>query len=60
MAARLLAPNGQPPAESAAQVLAAACGEEDFAALLHATETALQGVGEAWAETFGETLEDSL
>jgi len=60
VAARLLAPNGQPPAAGAAQVLAAACGEEDFAGLLRATDRALHGVGEAWAETFGERLEDSL
>jgi len=60
VAARLLAPNGQPPAAGAAQVLAAACGEEDFAGLLRATDKALHGVGEAWAETFGERLEDSL
>jgi len=60
VAVRLLAPNGQPPAAGAAQVLAAACGEEDFAGLLRATDRALHGVGEAWAETFGERLEDSL
>jgi glutamate-ammonia-ligase adenylyltransferase len=58
VAARLLAPQGRPPPEAAGAVLAAACGVEDFAALLRAVEQARHGVAETWAEAFGETLED--
>ena len=58
VAARLLAPDGQPPSEGAQQVLAAACGVDDFGALLRAVDEARHGVTEAWAETFGETLEE--
>ena len=58
VAARLLAPDGQPPPEAAAQVLATACGQPDFAALLHAVEQARHGVAETWADVFGERLED--
>jgi glutamate-ammonia-ligase adenylyltransferase len=58
VAARLLAPQGQPPAEGARRMLAAACGARDFAALLRAVAEARHGVAETWAETFGETLED--
>ena len=58
VAARLLAPDGQPPPEGAQQVLAAACGVGDFGALLRAVGEARHGVTEAWAETFGETLEE--
>jgi glutamate-ammonia-ligase adenylyltransferase len=60
VAARLLAPDSQPPPEGAAQVLARACGVADFPALLRAVEQARHGIGETWAETFGETLEDQL
>jgi glutamate-ammonia-ligase adenylyltransferase len=58
VAARLLAPQGQPPAEGAQQVLAEACGTTDFARLLRAVEEARHGIAEAWADTFGETLEE--
>uniref|UniRef100_UPI0014084FED bifunctional [glutamate--ammonia ligase]-adenylyl-L-tyrosine phosphorylase/[glutamate--ammonia-ligase] adenylyltransferase n=1 Tax=Altererythrobacter segetis TaxID=1104773 RepID=UPI0014084FED len=58
VAARLLAPDGQVPPEGAGRVLAAACGARDFAALLRAVEEARHGVAEAWAETFGQDLED--
>jgi glutamate-ammonia-ligase adenylyltransferase len=58
VAARLLAPDGQPPPTGAQQVLAASCGARDFAALLRAVEEARQGVAQTWAETFGEQLED--
>lgn len=58
IAARLLAPDGQPPPEGAQRVLAAACGARDFAALLRSVENARHGVAEAWAETFGEDLEE--
>lgn len=60
VAARLLAPDGQPPSEAARKVLACACRVEDFAALLRAVGEARQGVATAWAETFGEPLEDTL
>ncbi len=58
IAARLLAPDGQPPPERAAAVLANACGAPDFATLLRQVEEARHGVAEAWADTFGETLEE--
>jgi glutamate-ammonia-ligase adenylyltransferase len=58
VAARLLAPRGQPPPEGAQQVLAVACGARDFASLLRAVDQARHGIAQAWAETFGETLED--
>jgi glutamate-ammonia-ligase adenylyltransferase len=58
VAARLLAPDGQPPAGAAHQALAAACRAEDMATLLQAVDTARHGVMQVWAETFGETLED--
>ena len=58
VAARLLAPDGQPPAGVARTALAAACQVESFDALLQAVDEARHGVMAAWAETFGETLED--
>jgi glutamate-ammonia-ligase adenylyltransferase len=58
IAARLLAPDGQPPPEAARQVLAHACGASDFSALLHALDEARHGIAATWAETFGETLEE--
>ncbi|MGZ5870416.1 MAG: bifunctional [glutamate--ammonia ligase]-adenylyl-L-tyrosine phosphorylase/[glutamate--ammonia-ligase] adenylyltransferase [Croceibacterium sp.] len=58
VSARLLAPDGQPPSEGARQVLAAACGVNDFAALLRTVEQARHGVAETWADTFGQQLED--
>jgi glutamate-ammonia-ligase adenylyltransferase len=58
VAARLLAPHGQPPPEGAQKVLAEACGARNFAGLLRAVEEARHGVAQTWAETFGETLED--
>jgi len=57
VAARLLAPDGQPPPEGAQAVLAAACGARDFVTLLHLVEEARQGIAETWAEIFGERLE---
>ncbi|HSQ95868.1 MAG TPA: bifunctional [glutamate--ammonia ligase]-adenylyl-L-tyrosine phosphorylase/[glutamate--ammonia-ligase] adenylyltransferase [Croceibacterium sp.] len=58
VAARLLAPDSQLPSEGARQVLAAACGARDFAALLRAVEQARHAISETWAETFGQQLED--
>lgn len=60
VAARLLAPDGQPPSAAARKVLAAACHAEDFAALLQAVDEARQGVITTWADTFGEPLEETL
>ncbi|MBO0749172.1 MAG: glutamine-synthetase adenylyltransferase, partial [Porphyrobacter sp.] len=59
VAARLLAPDCAVPPGSAQDVLAAACGAADFAALLRRVDEARHGVAEAWAETFGESLEES-
>jgi glutamate-ammonia-ligase adenylyltransferase len=58
IAARLLAPDGQPPPQGARRVLAHACGARDFAALLHTLEKARHGIAATWADTFGETLEE--
>jgi glutamate-ammonia-ligase adenylyltransferase len=58
VAARLFAPQGQPPPEGARQALAETCGARDFAGLLRAVEEARHGIARTWAETFGETLED--
>jgi glutamate-ammonia-ligase adenylyltransferase len=58
VAARLLAPDGQPPPGGAQRVLAAACGAHDFKAHLRSVEDARHGVAKAWAETFGEALEE--
>ena len=60
VAARLLAPDGQPPAGIARDALAAACHVESFEGLLQAVGEARHGVMAAWAETFGETLEDEI
>lgn len=58
VAARLLAPDGRPPAGLAREALAAACRVESFDKLLQAVTDARHGVMAAWAETFGESLED--
>ena len=58
VSARLLAPDGQPPAGVAREALAAACRATSFEALLQAVGEARHGVTVAWAETFGETLEE--
>jgi glutamate-ammonia-ligase adenylyltransferase len=58
VSARLLAPDGQPPAGVAREALAAACRAESFEALLQAVGEARHGIMAAWTETFGETLED--
>jgi glutamate-ammonia-ligase adenylyltransferase len=57
VAARLLAPDCQPPSAAAGEVLAKACGVADYAALLPAMHEARQGVAQAWADVFGEMLE---
>ena len=57
VAARLLAPDGQPPHEMAQAALAKACGHADYPGLLQALDEARHGVATVWAEVFGETLE---
>ena len=57
VAARLLAPDGQHPHETAQAALAQACGQADYPALLHALAEARHGIAAVWAETFGEKLE---
>src|SRR5690606_13382516 len=57
VAARLLAPDGRYPSEAAQAVLARACGQDDFTALLGAVHEARQGVADCWAEVFGEPID---
>jgi glutamate-ammonia-ligase adenylyltransferase len=57
VAARLLAPDAEPPPAAAAQAMAQACGQVDFTTLLQALAEARQGVAQTWAEVFGEPLE---
>ena len=57
IAARLLAPAGQVPADRAQEVLARCCGMRDFAAFLRRVEEARHVIAAAWTETFGQTLE---
>ena len=44
-------------APAASEVLAKACGQANYHDLLHAVAEARQGVANAWADLFGETLE---
>jgi [glutamine synthetase] adenylyltransferase / [glutamine synthetase]-adenylyl-L-tyrosine phosphorylase len=55
--ARLLAPDGRHPSETAQAVLARACRQPDYAALLQAVAEARHGVAAVWADLFGEHLE---
>lgn len=57
IAARLLAPDLADPPEPARPVLARACRQDDYRALLQALADARHGVARTWAETFGEQLE---
>ena len=57
VAARLLAPDSEHPHEPAQAVLARACRQNDYAALLHALGEARHGIAATWAEVFGEDLE---
>ncbi|MGC1269367.1 MAG: glutamine-synthetase adenylyltransferase [Croceibacterium sp.] len=57
VAARLLAPDGAEPHLGVQQVLAQACGQADYPALLQALLAARRGVAQCWAEAFGENLE---
>lgn len=57
VAARLIAPDGEPPAGHARTVLARACRQDDYETLLHSLRQARQGVADTWADLFGEKLE---
>lgn len=57
VAERLFAPDGAEPTEATRAVLAQACGEDSYKALLQTLAEARQGVAAQWAEHFGETLE---
>ncbi|KLE31450.1 glutamate-ammonia-ligase adenylyltransferase [Aurantiacibacter gangjinensis] len=57
VANRLFAPDGAEPVPATANVLAKACGEESYLALLHRLREARQSIAAQWAEHFGETLE---
>ncbi len=57
VAVRLFAPDGGEPVEATRAVLAEACGEESYPALLQSLATARQGIAAQWARHFGETLE---
>ncbi len=57
IAARLLAPDAEAPPPAACQVLAKACQCGDWQAMLAALGESRGTVAQAWAATFGETLE---
>ena len=57
VAVRLFAPDGSEPPEATRSVLARACGEDSYKALLQSLGQARQGIATQWAEHFGETLE---
>ncbi len=57
VAVRLFAPDGVEPLEATRGVLARACGEDSYKALLQSLAEARQGIATQWAEHFGETLE---
>ncbi len=57
VSARLLAPDGPPPHETAKAALARACDQPNYAALLQALDQARHGVAATSADVFGENLE---
>ncbi|MEO6151706.1 MAG: glutamine-synthetase adenylyltransferase [Croceibacterium sp.] len=57
VAARLLAPDADAPAEAACDALAAACQQPDYAALLQRLAESRQEVAQVWDAEFGESLE---
>ncbi|WAT17054.1 bifunctional [glutamate--ammonia ligase]-adenylyl-L-tyrosine phosphorylase/[glutamate--ammonia-ligase] adenylyltransferase [Aurantiacibacter sp. MUD11] len=57
IAERLFAPDGAEPIEATRAVLAQACGEDSYKALLQTLAEARQCIAAQWAEHFGETLE---
>ncbi|GGE02758.1 glutamate-ammonia-ligase adenylyltransferase [Tsuneonella deserti] len=58
VAGRLLAPDLAEPPPAPAAALAEACGHADLPSLLHAFGAARQDVAAAWADSFGEPLEN--
>ena len=57
VAVRLFAPDGTEPVEATRAVLAQACAEESYEALLQSLAEARQGIAIQWARHFDETLE---
>ena len=57
VAVRLFAPDGTEPVEATRAVLAQACAEDSYKALLHSLAQARQGIAEQWTRHFDETLE---
>ena len=57
IALRLFAPDGSEPPLVARNVLASACGEGSYEALLQSLARARQSIAEQWQRHFGETLE---
>lgn len=57
IAARLLAPDSDEPPPAARNVLAGACGCDDWKSLLQALAESRSNVAKAWHATFGEALE---
>ncbi len=57
VAVRLFAPDGTEPVEATRAVLAQACGEDSYKALLQSLAEARQGIATQWARHLGETLE---
>ncbi|RIV83682.1 bifunctional [glutamate--ammonia ligase]-adenylyl-L-tyrosine phosphorylase/[glutamate--ammonia-ligase] adenylyltransferase [Aurantiacibacter zhengii] len=57
VAVRLFAPDGAEPAEAHRAVLAEACGQDSYKALLQSLDEARQGIATQWAEHLGEKLE---
>ena len=57
VAVRLFAPDGSEPDPAARPVLARACGEDSYEALLQSLAEARQGIAAQWARHFGQTLE---
>ncbi|WP_342773188.1 hypothetical protein [Alteraurantiacibacter aquimixticola] len=57
IAARLLAPEGEPPPPAARIALAKACGQESFEALLAGFGEARRAVAAQWVHHFGQELE---
>ncbi|MFN5821297.1 MAG: glutamine-synthetase adenylyltransferase, partial [Novosphingobium sp.] len=57
IASRLLAPDGTEPDPGARAVLASACECDDWRCLIEKLTESRRTVADAWAATFGETLE---
>ncbi|MFB0612064.1 bifunctional [glutamate--ammonia ligase]-adenylyl-L-tyrosine phosphorylase/[glutamate--ammonia-ligase] adenylyltransferase [Aurantiacibacter poecillastricola] len=57
VAVRLFAPDANEPVKATRAVLAQACGEDSYKALLQSLATARQTIAAQWARHLGETLE---